>query len=71
MKRYYKIFPFAFYLLITLLMIGSLFIPEALFSNNILNNTPLSNTFVWIFSPPVLEILLAAAAAVTIFFSFN
>jgi len=66
MKRNYRIFLFAFYLLIALVMIGSLFIPDVLFSDNILNNFSSLNTFVWIFSPLSIEILLATALVVTI-----
>jgi hypothetical protein len=66
MKRNHRIFLFAFYLLISLVVIGSLFIPPVLFSDNLLNNFFLSNILVWIFSPISIEILLAIALAVTI-----
>jgi hypothetical protein len=48
-------------------MIGSLFIPGALFSNNNFNNTSLSNVLVWMFSPVVIEIMLVLSLAVTTF----
>lgn len=65
MERGYKVFLLIFYSFTALCMVGSLFIPEAIFSNKTLNNAMLSTALIWMLSPPILELLLFLALSVT------